>query len=114
MSKKRNLCADHVLARVDFSHWITTTDLPTGFDMDTVNNTELNNSDSETMHSIHPSSGEESEVDYVAINATPMTTPANLDKNPNSDTESDDNDGFTVVNRKKKKKESLRLLSTKV
>ncbi|GFU32786.1 hypothetical protein NPIL_432231 [Nephila pilipes] len=57
---------------------------------------------SETMHFVSTSSDEESEIDTVANNPTPVITPANLDKNPTGDNESDGNDGFTVVNRKKK------------
>ncbi|GFS37933.1 hypothetical protein NPIL_647131 [Nephila pilipes] len=64
---------------------------------------QLNNSDSVTT-----SFGEESEIDTVANYTTPVTTPAKLDKNPNSDTESDDNDGFTAMNRGRK--ESFQLL----
>ncbi|GFT36155.1 hypothetical protein NPIL_15901 [Nephila pilipes] len=55
------------------------------------------------MNSVPTSSGEENEIYSVANNATPWTTPANLDKIPTRDTESDDNNRFTVVNRKKKK-----------
>ncbi|GFT21593.1 hypothetical protein NPIL_101151, partial [Nephila pilipes] len=62
----------------------------------------LNISDAETMHFVPTSSDEEREIDAVANSTTPVTTSANLDKNPTSNTESDDNDGFIVVNRKKK------------
>ncbi|GFS72625.1 hypothetical protein NPIL_353411 [Nephila pilipes] len=63
---------------------------------------QLNNSNAETMHSF-PTSAEEIVKDTVVNNTTPVTIPANLYKNPTSDTESDDNDGFTVVNRGKKR-----------
>ncbi|GFS91127.1 hypothetical protein NPIL_580231 [Nephila pilipes] len=59
------------------------------------------------MHSFPTSFGAESEINTVANSTTPVKTPANLDKNPASDTESDDNDGFTVVNRKRRKKSPI-------
>ncbi|GFT76365.1 nucleic-acid-binding protein from transposon X-element [Nephila pilipes] len=55
------------------------------------------------MHFFPTSSGVESEIDTVANKTIPVTTPANLDQNPTRDTESDYNDRFNVVNRKKKK-----------
>ncbi|GFT15798.1 hypothetical protein NPIL_579131, partial [Nephila pilipes] len=48
------------------------------------------------MHFVPTSSDEEREIDAVANSTTPVTTSANLDKNPTSNTESDDNDGFIV------------------